>query len=261
MPPSEGAKSDPAPLFVSVVIPCHDEIDALPALFGELRSLPALLEPSYPELVFVDDGSTDGTTNALQDFASGVFFPCKVLGIKPCRGIGNAMREAAPLVAGDVVVTYDADRPYPLPDARRLIAAVSRGADVATASPYAAGGSADGVPAARLLVSKAASLAYRIRLLGRGRGIRTFTCGFRAWRREAFLSCLPAEDGFPATAEMLLAAIRSGLRVAEIPSTLRPREAGASKMRLVPTMMRHLGMLIRGGRSSNPTKNKTSTEE
>jgi dolichol-phosphate mannosyltransferase len=250
MPPPDANSQplDPARFLVSVVIPCHDEIDALPALFAELRGLPALLAPSYPELVFIDDGSTDGTTAALQDFGEQVFFPCKVLGVKPCQGIGNAMREAALLVAGDVVVTYDADRPYPLGDARKLVAAVAAGADVATASPWAAGGRADTVPLGRRLVSRAASLAWRIRLLGRGRGIRTFTCGFRAWRREAFLASLPSENGFAATAEMLLSAIQAGLRVAEVPSTLRAREAGASKMRVFRVALRHLRMLACGPR-------------
>jgi dolichol-phosphate mannosyltransferase len=247
--------SDPKPppldasrLLVSVVIPCHDEIDALPALFAALRELPRLLSPSFPEVVLVDDGSTDGTVHALQDFASNVFFPCKVLGLSPCRGIGNAMREAAALVAGEVVVTYDADRPYPLEDALRLVGAVAAGADVATASPYVAGGGAGGVPAGRLALSRLASLLYRVRL-GRGAaGIHTFTCGFRAWRKAAFLASLPAEDGFAATAEMLLRAIRAGRVAAEVPSTLRPREAGASKMRAVPVALRHLGLLLRGPR-------------
>jgi dolichol-phosphate mannosyltransferase len=241
-----GAPLDPARTLVSVVIPCHDEIDALPALFAELRELPRLVAPSYPELVFIDDGSTDGTVLALQDFASQLFFSCKVLGLSPCRGIGNAMREAAPIVAGDVVVTYDADRPYPLSDARKLVAALAAGADVATASPYMRGGSAGPVPVRRLLVSRLASLVYRLRLLGRSQGVHTFTCGFRAWRKEAFLACLPREDGFAATAEMLLTALRSRRGVVEVPSTLRPREAGVSKMRLWPTAMRHLGLLLRG---------------
>lgn len=246
MPPS---LLDAGKLLVSVVIPCHDEIDALPALFAELRNLPRLLAPSYPELVFIDDGSTDGTVNALQDFASQLFFSCKVLGLSPCRGIGNAYREAAPLVAGDAIVTYDADRPYPLSDSAKLIAALALGADVATASPYMPGGAAPSVPARRLLVSRAASLLYRARLFGKGQGIHTFTCGFRAWRTEAFRACLPREDGFAATAEMLLAALRSRRKVVEVPSTLRARTEGASKMRLGTTALRHLRLLLGGGRS------------
>jgi glycosyltransferase involved in cell wall biosynthesis len=250
MPDAKPEPLDPARVLVSVVIPCHDEIEALPALFAELRGLPELLQPSYPELVFIDDGSTDGSVHALQDFAAQVFFPCKVLGLSPCRGIGNALREAAPLIAGDVVVTYDADRPYPLADAVKLVGAVAAGAGVATASPYAAGGAADSIPLPRLLLSKAASWLYRVRLGRRASGIHTFTCGFRAWRKTDYLACLPAEDGFAATAEMLLRALESGVAIAEVPSTLRPREAGASKMRALPAALRHLRLLAGGPRSA-----------
>lgn len=248
-PAPKASPLDPARCLVSVVIPCHDEIDALPALFEELRGLPALLHPSYPELIFIDDGSTDGTVHALQDFAGRMFFSCKVLGLAPCCGIGNALREAAPLVAGDVVLTYDADRPYPLADAKKLIAALASGADVATASPYVRGGTAGSVPMRRLLISRAASLLYRLRLLGRSSGVHTFTCGFRAWRKDAFLAALPREDGFAATAEMLLSALKAGRRVAEVPSTLRAREAGQSKMRIFSVALRHLRLLVRGPRA------------
>jgi hypothetical protein len=183
-----------------------------------------------------------------------MFFSCKVLGVSPNAGIGNALREAAMLVAGDVVVTYDADRPYPLEDARRLVAAVAAGADVATASPYIAGGGAPKVPLPRLVLSRTASWLYRLRLAGRTRGIHTFTCGFRAWRKEAYLASLPTEDGFAATAEMLLIALAAGRPVAEVPSILRKREAGVSKMRPVRVALRHVRLLARGGRPRKPGK-------
>jgi glycosyltransferase involved in cell wall biosynthesis len=244
---------DPGRLLVSLVIPCHDEIESLPALFGELRRLPEIIHPSYPEIVFIDDGSTDGTVTALQDFAASVFFSCRVLGLKPCQGIGNALREAAALVIGDVVVTYDADRPYPIEDARALVAAVARGADLATASPWAPGGSAEHVPFRRRVLSRAASFVHRLSVLGRTQGVHTFTCGFRAWRKEAFLASLPSEDGFAATAEMILRALRARLVVAELPSTLRPREAGKSKLRPLPVALRHLRLLMpRRGRPRGP---------
>ena len=76
---------------------------------------------------------------------------------------------------------------------------------------------------------------------------------------EAFRACLPLEDGFAATAEMLLAALRSRRRVVEVPSTLRARTEGASKMRLGTTALRHLRLLLGGGRTRTaPTKRATS---
>ncbi|HYC78115.1 MAG TPA: glycosyltransferase [Planctomycetota bacterium] len=239
-------------MFVSVLIPCFNEIDALPALFEELRDLPALLKPHFPEVVFVDDGSVDGTPDRLFDFAAAAWFPCKVLGLTPNGGIGQAVREGAAHVAGEAVITYDADRAYPLADALKLLAGLEAGADVAGATPFGAGATYGETAPWRRLLSTGATLAHRARLLGRGRGVSCFTCGFRAWRREAFLECLPSRDGFDATAEMLLSALRRRKRVVEIPSTLRRREAGVSKMRVWRALRGHLGLLLRGPRTRRP---------
>ncbi len=239
-------------MLVSLVIPCHDERDALPALFAELRRFPELIRPHIPEIVLIDDGSTDDTAERLYDFAAACFWPCKVLGLKPNGGIGNAIWESSWMVQGDVVITYDADLPYPLDDCRRLLDAIDAGADVATASPYAKGGGTSDLPAGRLLLSRGASLIYRLRLFGRGRDIDTFTCGFRAWKREAFLACLPSEDRFAATAEMLLSALKQKRRAVQIPSQLRGREHGHSKMQVWPTMRRHLRLMTLGPRTRPP---------
>jgi dolichol-phosphate mannosyltransferase len=239
-------------MFVSVLIPCFNEVEALPALFEDLRRAPALLAPHFPEIVFVDDGSTDGTPERLYEFADAALVPVRVLGLSPNRGVGAAVREGGALVAGEAVVTYDADRAYPLGDAAKLLAALEAGADVATATPFGDGAAFEEDAARRRFFSSAASFAYRARLLGRARGVRCFTCGFRAWRREAFVSCLPSRDGFPATAEMLLSALRAGRKVVEIPSTLRRREAGASKMRTGRAIRGHLGLLVGGPRVMLP---------
>jgi hypothetical protein len=75
--------------------------------------------------------------------------------------------------------------------------------------------------------------------------VSTFTCGFRAWRREAALRCLPASDGFPAAAEMLGRALLQGFKVVEHPSVLTTRKEGRSKMRTFRALLGHLGTLCR----------------
>ena len=234
-------------MMVTVLIPCHDEEEALAPLFEELLQLPALLRPAhYPEIVFVDDGSEDATSPILWDFADAAHFPVRIVGLKPNRGLGAALREGAALAAGEVIVTYDADRPYPLEDLRRLVDAVAQGADVATASPWHPEGASEGLALHRTLLSRGVSALYRLRFHGRGGGLHTFTCGYRAYRREVLLANLPRRDGFTATAEILVRALDSGARVVEIPSVLRTRTEGSSKMRVTRTALGHLGLLLRG---------------
>lgn len=205
-----------------------------------------------PELIAVDDGSDDATREAVATMAATLPFPTTLLAHDRNRGIGAAVRSAATATSAPIVVTYDADLAYPLADLDRLLEALDAGADVATASPWHPDGTSERVGIVRGLPSRAASVLYRTRF---GRlGLHTWTCGFRAWRRETFLACLPREDGFASTAEALVRAVRLGARVAEVPSKLSMRVDGVSKMRLAPTTRRHLGLLLRGpGRSPGPS--------
>jgi hypothetical protein len=155
------------------------------------------------------------------------------------------MRTGLEAARGDVVVVYDADRTYPPADIERLCAAVEGGADVATASPFAPGGSLGDVPLLRRLLSRAAATSYRLVLGRRAQGIATFTCAFRAYGRGAREGLSFASDGFPAAAEILGVLLLDGRSVVEVPSRLAPRTEGASKMRPWRAAWGHLGVLAR----------------
>ncbi len=238
-------------MTVSFVIPCYQEEEALAAL------RPHLTELTADEIVFVDDGSRDGTGAALLALAAEE--PRARIKTHPTnRGVGAAMRTGIRASTGDVVVVYDADRTYPLADAARLVAALGSEHDVAGATPFAGGGGLDGVPAGRSLLSRAAVLAYRLVLGRHGRHLTVYTCAFRAWRGSFVRDLAWRSDGFPAAAEQLGRALLLGGRAVEVPSTLRRRTEGTSKMRVLPTawghgltLLRLLGMRLVGvGRPS-----------
>jgi len=223
-------------LSTTFVVPCYQEVAALAAFAPLLPDLEA------DEIIFVDDGSRDGTGEALRTLAAG---DGRVL-VKTHarnRGVGAAMRTGIAASRGSVVVVYDADRTYPLQDAKRLIAALGSDLDVVTATPFGEAGSLQGVPAGRRFLSRAAAWAYRLALGRRARGLTVFTCAFRAWRGEFVRSLDWRSDGFPAAAEMFGRAILRGARVAQEPSCLGLRAAGESKMRVLPTALGHLAVL------------------
>ena len=170
---------------VSFVIPCYEEEEALAALRRHLDPIPA------DEIVFVDDGSTDGTAALLRDLA-GSDERIRIVTHEHNRGVGAAMRTGIQATTGDVVVVYDADRTYPLEDAERLIAALSDDISIATATPFGAGGGLEDVSAGRSFLSKAAVWAYRLVLGRRARGISVFTCAFRAYRARLAQRRLPS---------------------------------------------------------------------
>ena len=225
-------------MSVTLVVPCYQEADALDAFAALLPQL------SVDEIVFVDDGSTDTTPErlaALTDSDPRV----RVETHAENRGVGAAMRTGFESARGDVVVVYDADRTYPPEDIPRLVEAVASDADVATASPFADGGSMPDVPAPRRLLSRAAAGAYRLALGKRGRGIATFTCAFRAYRRPVLDDLVFRSDGFPAAGEILGRLLLAGARVVEVPSRLTARTEGTSKMRVFRAASGHLGVLTR----------------
>ena len=225
-------------MAVSFVIPCYREEEALAALRPHLAAIPA------DEIVFVDDGSDDGTAAALREL--GAAEPrARIVTHERYRGVGAAMRSGIQATTGDVVVVYDVDRTYPLEDAQRLIAALGPGIDVATATPFGPGGGMEDVPAGRSFLSKAAVTAYKLVLGRRGRGISVFTCAFRAWQGPFVRALTWQSDGFPAAAEQLGRALLAGGRATEVASTLRRRTEGVSKMRVLPSAWGHLGVLLR----------------
>ena len=235
-------------MHVTILIPCKDESAAIGHLGDALARLPDILGEGHSfAVVAVDDGSTDATAEALEAMGATLPFPVDVRRHDVNKGIGAALRTAAEGVGGDVVVTYDADRPYPLEDLPQLLQPIADDrADVVSASPWHADGATHGVSPSRSFLSRAASSLYRLRLGRRARGLFTITCGYRAWRRDTFTAALPRRDGFTATAEMLLNALRLGARATETPSTLRSRTEGHSKMRVMRTAWAHLGLLLRG---------------
>jgi dolichol-phosphate mannosyltransferase len=192
----------------------------------------------------VDDGSRDETPRRLADLAA-LDRRVRVLTHPVNRGVGAAMRTGLSAARGDVVVVYDADRTYPPEDIPRLAAALEDGADVATASPFAAGGGSAGVPFGRRLLSRAAASAYRLVVGPRAGALATFTCAFRAYRRSALADLEHQSDGFGAAAEILGRLLLSGRRVVEVPSRLSRRLEGRSKLRLLSASREHLRVLRR----------------
>lgn len=222
-----------------------DEEGSLPLLARELESLAALVAArgDSMETVLVDDGSVDGTAAAAQAWcAAGA--DRRLLRHERNRGFGAGLRTGVGASQGDVVVSYDADCAYPAADVLKLLDAVSAGADVATATPFAPGASFGAGPFRRSL-SWTCSAVYRAALRGRARGVRTFTCAFRAYRGPLVRTLRWEADGFLAAAEILARALLAGALVVEVPSTWRDRTAGVSKMRVVRTAVGHLRLASR----------------
>jgi dolichol-phosphate mannosyltransferase len=219
---------------VTLVLPFYNEAALLPSLPDLLRRVREALEGHDVRILAVDDGSTDATAEGLARIPG-----VDVVRHPANRGVGAAMATGLGSATGEAALVYDPDEAYAPEVLPRLLEALD-GADVATASPYHPDGGVEGVDPLRLLLSRAASSLYRLRTKA---PLRTFTCAVRAYRLPGARRLLPPPDDFTAAAYLLVKALALGLRVVEVPATLRVRRKGASKMRLLRTARAHLRLL------------------
>ena len=202
---------------LSIVVPVHNEVESLPILWKELRDvLPAL---DRPEVVFVDDGSTDGSESVIRgivDSDERVY----MVRLAEREGLSAAFDAGYHVARGELIVTLDADLQSDPHDIPRLLAA-RRDADAAVGWRQRRHDSV-----AKLVQSRIAN-AVRRRVLGDP--FHDSACSLRVMSR-ACLAALPPYDGMHRFVPILLS--MSGFRVVEVPLTHRPRRFGRSKFGL-----------------------------
>jgi glycosyltransferase involved in cell wall biosynthesis len=198
-----------------VVVPAWNEQQVIGPVLAELRAL-----SPRPDVVVVDDGSTDATGRVAA--AAGAI----VLTLPFNVGVGGAMRTGllyAVRNGYDGVVQVDADGQHDPAQIDRLLAALDQ-VDVAVGSRFAdgAGYRVRGPRRwAMRLLARSLSRLCRTRLTD-------VTSGFRATgpRAIALLARYYPREYLGDTVESLVVVEKAGLTVAEVPVTMRPRAGG-----------------------------------
>ncbi|MBI3243358.1 MAG: glycosyltransferase family 2 protein [Chloroflexi bacterium] len=226
---------------LSIVIPCYNEADNVQKLESEFFPVAAELARSRSvEIVFVDDGSLDGTWPALTENFGGDKKPGLAIKFEKHavnRGLGAAIRTGFAASTGEIVVTTDSDGTYKFSEIPAMLARLAPDVDMVTASPYHPQGGIAGVPAYRLILSQGSSILYRILVSWR---VHTYTALFRAYRRKVVETVPFESNGFLAGTEILVGGMLRGYKVAEHPAVLHSRVFGVSKAKIMRTIRAHL---------------------
>lgn len=202
---------------VSVVIPVYNEKENLPELLR--RTVAACRALGRPwELVLVDDGSRDGSTDWLVQAAAS--HPGEVKAVLLYRNAGqhNAILCGFASAQGDILVTLDADLQNPPEEIGKLVAKVDEGYDVVGSVRQ------DRQDALfRKVFSGIINLMVR-----RSTGVilHDYGCMLRAYRRrvvDAMLGCRERHTFIPVLANLF------AKRVTEVPVAHAERGAGTSK--------------------------------
>jgi glycosyltransferase involved in cell wall biosynthesis len=208
-----------SPPVTSVVIPAYNEVENVQPLIEEL--LDTFSEPSMEaylpaEIVVVDDGSTDGTRQKLEEIAEE---NDAITAVLLSRNFGQTAALAAGVeqAAGSIIVTMDADRQNNPDDIPRLLDRLSEGYDCVS------GWRKD----RRDPLSKRVPSAIQTYLARfTGPDIHDFGCTLTAYRATALNDINLHGEGHRYIPAKLY---KRGYRITELPVDHRPREEGKTK--------------------------------
>jgi len=220
---------------VSIIVPCFNEERSIEST-GQALSAAAVALGEPVEIIFVDDGSSDQTSQQLQALAA-ADGKVRTLRHNLNRGYGAALKTGIENSRYDRIVITDADGTYPNERIPELVRELDN-ADMAVGARQGTGGD-----------SFIRTFVKRI-LLGFGRlmsgaQIADINSGLRAmrarWVRQ-FWFMLP--DGFSFTTTITLSMHLSHLRVVYLPIEYRPR-VGKSSIRPVSDTVRIFSQVFR----------------
>ncbi len=212
-------------LEAAVIVPILNECENIEPLIQKIR---AVLIDINAEIIFVDDGSTDGSPELIERIA--LTDPAvRLVRRIGRRGLSSAVTEGFLATVAPVVAVIDGDLQHDESILAELLQAVSRGdADLAVGTRYAEGGSVDEWTEGRIRISqfatRAASCVMKTHLSDP-------MSGFFAIRRELFLEIAPnlSQRGYKILLDIV--ASHSGeISTTEIPYSFRSRVAGESKL-------------------------------
>ncbi len=193
---------------VSFVVPAFNENATIRTVLEQVDALP--LEK---QIIVVDDGSTDGTGEAAEEWQQGRDYVVVVR--KPNRGKGSAIRAAIPHLDGDIVVIQDADLEYDPTDVPALIDPIIRGnADVVFGSRLSGGRPQRAYLFWHLVGNRFLSLLTNVLY---NTTLHDMETGYKAFRVEVLRSLDLRQDDFAIEPEITAKVCKRKFRIYELP--------------------------------------------
>ena len=215
---------DAPQLEISVVVPIYNEAESIETLVRAIADAVAQTNLSY-EIICVDDGSQDGSTQVLTELAKSRE-DLKAVILRRNYGQTPAMAAGFESATGKVIVTLDGDLQNDPADIPLLLAKLNEGYDLVSGWRR----NRQDAALTRLLPSKIANI-----IIARVTGVRLhdYGCSLKAYRSE-----LIADMNLYGELHRFLPALAyiEGARISEIPVRHHPRRFGKSKYGLGRTI-------------------------
>ncbi len=212
------------PIEISVVVPVYNEEGNIPFLIPKLAEVLKGLGRAY-EIIFVDDGSSDGSRRILREMASQYPF-IRILRFKENRGLSTALVAGMREARGEKIVTLDSDLQNDPADIPRLLEYLDR-YDMATGWRQKREDT--------WLKKISSKIGNGVRNWLSGENIQDSACTLRAFKKECIQE-IPVFNGMHRFLSTLVK--MGGYRIIEVPVSHHPRKSGKSKYNIRNRMVR-----------------------
>jgi len=206
------------PIDITVVLPAYNEVETIDGVYEQVVSVMGTRDWSY-EIIFVVDGSTDGTWEKVVELSRR---DERVRGLRHRRNFGkaSALANGFTYARGEIIVTSDADMQYDPNDILRLVDKVIEGYDVVSAYKVVRRD-----PLSKRLPSKFFNFFVRRTT---GVNLHDMNAGLKAFRHDAAQELIRFGYGELHRFFVVLLA-RRGFSVTEVPVESLYRTSGRSK--------------------------------
>lgn len=218
-----GEKKDLQKIGLSIVIPILNEKENIPLLHEELSAVLKNLKESY-EVVFINDGSTDGSGEVLEELAA-KDENVRVIQFRRNYGQTASMNAGFKYARGSVVITLDGDLQNDPADIPRLLEKMAEGYDLVSGWRK----NRQDKWLTRKIPSILANWIINKLIEGTGVQLHDFGCTLKAYKRGIIKNVQlygEMHRFIPVFAAWL------GVKIAEIPVNHRPRKYGSAKYNL-----------------------------
>lgn len=195
-----------------MVLPCLNEAETLADVISQVKMYSEKNNLEV-EVIVADNGSNDGSQQIARSHGAIVIEVAE-------KGYGSALRAGIEAASNDFIIMGDADGSYALGELNLFLSSLNQGVDLVMGNRFAGGIQPGAMPwlhkyIGNPILSWIGRLFFKI-------DIYDFHCGLRAFRRDAIVSLNLKTTGMEYATEMVVKASLKGLRIAEVPTILKP---------------------------------------